>query len=295
MPAPGRVRGFWLKPYALENRTSVSCRKMDSGRIQRYWEESPAGTYGLEVTEGDDIFFEVTEKERDHYLGSLIYPFAAFTSCSGRHVLEVGLGLGVDHLKFHRAGARVVGIDLTSRATRITSRRIRRSQVTPMVAQADVRELPFPDNAFDLVYSWGVIHHVPSPSDALSEIRRVLVPGGTIKLMLYHLRSWVAALLWLRYGLFRWRGVRDVLASHLESPGTRAYTVAEARALLKDYEEVQVMKRLTPYDSLSFKSPEQRHGRIGRLAWIFFPRRLPRWLGDRFGFNLLITARRPMS
>ncbi|MDA2915012.1 class I SAM-dependent methyltransferase, partial [Acidobacteriia bacterium AH_259_A11_L15] len=94
--------------------------------------------------------------------------------------------------------------------------------------------LPFPSEHFDLVYSWGVIHHTPDPAAAADEITRVCKPEGDVLVMVYHRRSLVALQAWLVYGLLRgrpWRSVGRILAEHVESPGTRAFTRGEARRL----------------------------------------------------------------
>ncbi len=96
--------------------------------------------------------------------------------------------------------------------------------------QADAEQLPFADQSFDLVYSWGVLHHTPDTGRAVEEVRRVLKVGGEARVMLYSRRSWVVLGLWLRYGLARGRPFRsatDLLSEHMESTGTKAYTTAE--------------------------------------------------------------------
>jgi ubiquinone/menaquinone biosynthesis C-methylase UbiE len=90
------------------------------------------------------------------------------------------------------------------------------------------------DGTFDLVYSWGVLHHSPDTARAVAEVLRVLKPGGTAKVMIYSTYSLVGFMLWARYALLRLRpltSLADIYAKFLESPGTKAYTVAEAKKL----------------------------------------------------------------
>ena len=141
---------------------------------------------------------------------------------------------------------------------------------------ADAESLPFGDGEFDLVYSWGVIHHTPDTERALAEIRRVLRPGGEARIMLYSRRSWVALGVWLRYGVLRGRPHKtptELLADWMESPGTKAYTQAELDALFNRFAGVRYERFVTPYD--------RRVG--GPLA-----ARLP----ARFGWFVGITAKR---
>jgi len=110
---------------------------------------------------------------------------------------------------------------------------------------------PFPAASFDVVYSWGVIHHSEHPAGIIAEVRRVLKPGGWFIGMLYGRRSVVAWKLWIRHGLLKgrpWRSLRDVVWHHMESVGTKAYTVAEIGGLFEEFAEVETIPWLTPYD-----------------------------------------------
>jgi ubiquinone/menaquinone biosynthesis C-methylase UbiE len=116
---------------------------------------------------------------------------------------------------------------------------------------ADAEALPFADTSFDLVYSWGVLHHTPNTKRALDEIRRVLKPRGEARVMLYSRRSWVAFGAWLRYAALRghpWRSLSQVLAQHMESPGTKAYTQHELEDLFRGFRRFDFAHFITPYD-----------------------------------------------
>src|SRR5439155_13485599 len=111
--------------------------------------------------------------------------------------------------------------------------------------------LPFDDETFDLVYSWGVLHHTPNTQRALDEAYRVLKPTGEVRMMLYSRRSWVALGVWLRHGLLAgrpWRTVTSLLETHFESPGTKAYTQPEIVRLLHRFRNVNTQRFVTPYD-----------------------------------------------
>jgi ubiquinone/menaquinone biosynthesis C-methylase UbiE len=142
-----------------------------------------------------------------------ILRFADFSTWSGRDVLEIGVGLGADHQRFAEAGATLHGIALTPRAVEHTQRRLRAFDLSSSLAVGDGEHLAFPDGGFDLVYSWGVIHHSPDTAAAAREIHRVLKPGGTAKVMIFHTWSMVGFMLWVRYALLRakpWRTLRSI-------------------------------------------------------------------------------------
>ncbi|MHB8419811.1 MAG: class I SAM-dependent methyltransferase [Myxococcales bacterium] len=262
------------------------------GDVRSYWEAEPCGSRGFDPAEAS--FFRETEERRYRLDGVLIFGFAEFPRWRNRRVLEIGVGTGTDFLQWARSGARAVGMDLTLRGVELTSRRLAQEGLALPVCAADAENLPFEDRSFDLVYSWGVLHHTPDTQRAVREVRRVLRDGGEARIMLYHRRSWVALQAWARHGLLAGRpgaSFSDVLAKNVESPGTKAYTVAEIRRLFEGFSNVEVAPRLTPYDTLDYQ-PRALHGaRIQRIAQRLIPRRLIRSLGDGFGWNLLIRAR----
>lgn len=191
--------------------------------VRAFWQREACGErYGADQ---DRIRYEL----EPHIDG-----FARFDSAAGRRVLEIGVGMGADFLRWARAGATVTGVDLTDRAVKLTQSRLAEAGLTGEVRVADAEALPFEDDCFDIVYSWGVIHHTPSPERALLEAVRVLVPGGSLRVMLYHRRSWVALGAWARFGLLRgrpWASLAEAVA-HIESPGTKAFTANEVEAIL---------------------------------------------------------------
>ncbi len=84
--------------------------------------------------------------------------YRSYTS-KGLKVLEVGVGLGADHQQFADAGAELYGIDLTEKAVEHTRKRLAYLGLESNLSVGDAEDLDFPDESFDLVYSWGVLHH----------------------------------------------------------------------------------------------------------------------------------------
>jgi ubiquinone/menaquinone biosynthesis C-methylase UbiE len=210
-------------------------------------------------------------------------------------VLEIGVGLGADHQQFAEAGADLWGIDLTERAVEHTRRRLSAFGLGSQLALGDAEHLDFPDETFDRVYSWGVLHHSPDTPKAFDEVWRVLKQGGCASLMIYHKRSMIGFMLWLRYGLLAGQPLRtwaDIYAHHLESPGTKAYTFAEARQLCARFADCRIATVLTHGDLLASQAGQRHRGwllNVARKIW-------PRWLIRRFfpnaGLFMLIEARK---
>lgn len=111
---------------------------------------------------------------------------AAFESWRDKDVLEGGCGIATDGLQFARAGARYVGIDFSPTALEFARQRFELEGAAGRFVAGSVTELPFPAASFDLVYSMGVIHHLPETDKAVSEFHRVLRPGGRAIVMIYH-------------------------------------------------------------------------------------------------------------
>jgi SAM-dependent methyltransferase len=251
--------------------------------IRAHWEAEPCGTRGVASVERR-AFFDQIESER-YAQEPFIRDFAQFDRSLGCHVLEIGVGAGTDHVQWHRQGATAIGLDLTRAGTSLTSERLRLEGFAPRVLQADAEQLPFPDQSFDIVYAYGVLHHTANPRRAFSEARRVLKPGGVLRAMIYHRPSIVGFLLALR-----WLTIpRLAIAQHLESPGTHSYTRRGTLGLCADFHRIQLRTVLGSGD-LFLMRPSAKYARLAWL-WPLYPRWLVR-LCPRLGLGLLIEAHR---
>jgi ubiquinone/menaquinone biosynthesis C-methylase UbiE len=242
---------------------------------------------------GSDLAAYESHAERRYALEPYIEEFAGFSGAAGARVLEIGVGLGADHQRFAQAGADLYGIDLTERAVEHTRQRLAAYGLTSRLTVGDAEQLDFPNEVFDRVYSWGVLHHSPATATAVTEVWRVLKPRGVADVMIYHKWSLVGLMLWTRYALFRlrpWISLREIYSGYLESPGTKAYSVAEARQLFSAFSEVRIQTILTHGDLL--ESPVgQRHGgvtlSVARLIW---PRSFLKRCFPGLGLFMLIHA-----
>jgi len=90
---------------------------------------------------------------------------------------------------FAAQGARNTGIDLTEEAVDATRQHFAVEGLEGRFQQENSEQLSFPDDSFDIVYSFGVLHHTPAPERAVREVHRVLKPGGVARVMLYHRHS----------------------------------------------------------------------------------------------------------
>ena len=166
-----------------------------------------------------------------------------------------------------------------------------RLQATSPTCKSRTRSIcSFPDDSFDVVYSYGVMHHSPDTPQCVREARRVLKPGGQARIMIYHHPSVTGAMLWLRYGLLRGKSLRRSVFDHLESPGTKTYTRREALGLFDGFSKVETRVEFSPGDLLLHQPSARFQSSIYRLVWKLFPRWLIRMLGRPCGLFLLVTA-----
>jgi ubiquinone/menaquinone biosynthesis C-methylase UbiE len=169
-----------------------------------------------------------------------------YESTAGLDVLDVGCGQGIDLVEYVRAGARATGIDLTPRHVELARRHLDALNLTAAVEHGDAERLPFKDASFDVVSSNGVLHHTPDMPAALREIRRVLSPGGQVRIAVYNRRSfhyWLSQVAVggvLQRGLLVEGSMEGVLARRVERtsvgarPLVRVYSPAQLRRLLAD-------------------------------------------------------------
>lgn len=228
-------------------------------KIRNFWDNNPCGSTTSSLEKLTKEYFDEIEEFR-YRLEPEIFQFAQFTRFHGKRVLEVGVGLGTDFIQWVRAGAEAYGIDLTNKGIEQLTYRLKLYNLEAKELKvADAENIPYPDKYFDLVYSWGVIHHTPDTEKALEEIIRVTKPGGIIKIMVYNRRSLYVFYKYLKYGLFAgkpFRSLKNIIYNHQESLGTKAYTFNEVRSMLKKYpvKVIQLDAPLTSYD-LYFNLP----------------------------------------
>ncbi len=160
---------------------------MNEAQVQAFWAAHPCGEQF--VSGADDVGYETffSEYDRFRYTREAHIPRCLDeVALDGRKVLEIGLGLGADAEQIIRRGARWTGIDLTAESVdRVRTRLDLRHLPYEAVTQGSVLELSFEDDSFDVVFSHGVLHHVPDITRAQSEVARVLRPGGEAVVMLY--------------------------------------------------------------------------------------------------------------
>jgi 2-polyprenyl-3-methyl-5-hydroxy-6-metoxy-1,4-benzoquinol methylase len=264
--------------------------------VQRYWDARPCNIRHSAKPIGSKEYFDEVEA-RKYFIEPHIPSFAEFERWNGKRVLEVGCGIGTDSINFARAGANLTAVELSGESLRIAARRAEVMGVADRIrfVEANAEELTsvLDDEPYDLVYSFGVIHHTPRPERALAETRALTAPGGTLKLMIYHRRSWKVfwIVAWQGYGRF-WR-TDELVAEHSEAetgcPVTFSYTRSQARELVERsgfrVQDLDV-DHVFPYRIRDYV--QYRYVKEPYFRWM--PEPLFRAFERRFGWHLLVTA-----
>jgi ubiquinone/menaquinone biosynthesis C-methylase UbiE len=254
-------------------------------RVQEYWNAHPCGTQFTDLPWGSREFFEAVREDR-YRRQPFMERAVGFTRYPGRDLLEIGCGLGTDLFEFARHGARVTGIDLTPAGVALARRRFRLDDMPGGFLVGDAENLPFADATFDVVYSFGVLHHTPDTARSLREVRRVLRPGGEAVVMLYHAHSshyYVGYPLALAGRVRRgagWLSPAEYFRVYdgEENPLGKAYTRGQVRALFREFDIM-----------------EQRTYETFRPRRTALANRILLALGSRFGFYLVTRARKPAA
>lgn len=215
---------------------------MNETDVQAFWNSHPCGDHivgGLHGAFEDNYerFFTAYDSWR-YCQESHIPACMDDIDWRGKKVLEIGLGQGTESEQIIRRGAHWSGLDLTQESIdRVRMRLAIRDLPYDELRQGSALSVPWPDDTFDLVFSHGVLHHIPEIRKAQNEIHRVVKPNGTLIAMLYSRMSLNYQLsirvvrrvaLAAAYPLRRSKLLRrsSVLSEHLdnaESEGLRRY------------------------------------------------------------------------
>jgi SAM-dependent methyltransferase len=218
-------------------------------RVRDFWNALPCNIRHSTKSVGTREYFDEVER-RKYFVEPHIPGFADFPKWAGRRVLEIGCGLGTDTVNFARAGAQVTAVELSDESAALARRRADvfglADRVTIHVGNAE--ELPniLAPQTFDLVYSFGVIHHSPNPRRILYHARRYMTAQSELRLMIYSRISYKLFWIMKEEGVWDLSRIDELVARHSEaqtgSPVTYTYTYETARALLQGFRILDIHK-----------------------------------------------------
>ena len=260
-------------------------------QVQNQWNSNPVGPQYAKVHRPHTLeWYQEIEEHRYGVYGPWMLEVMEFAGHKDQDLLEIGAGIGTDLSQFARNGARVTDLDLSAGHMAHAKENFELRGLNARFVHHDAERLPFDDNSFDVVYSNGVLHHTPNTRQVVSEIKRVLRPGGKAIVMMYaedSLHYWLK-LVW-QIGLDQKRLLRqsmhDIMSETVEitandaKPLVKVYTRRRLRELFAGFDDVSIVKR----QLMAVELPDW-------LKW------MPLRTAERLmGWNLIIKAHKPRS
>jgi len=265
-------------------------------RVSDYWNARPCNIRHSRQPVGSREYFDEVEA-RKYFVEPHIPGFADFAQWKGKKVLEIGCGIGTDTISFARHGAQVTAVDLTENSLQVARQRAKvfglDHQIRFVQANAERLSDSLPLETFDLIYSFGVIHHTPHPEKVLEQLRKYAGPNTMLKVMVYYRWSWKVLWIVTTYGKCQFWKLNRLVADYSEAetgcPVTYSYSRSGGRKWLEDHgfrvTDVAV-DHIFPYVIPEYV--EYRYKVVWYFRWM--PKPLFHALERLFGWHLCLTA-----
>jgi 2-polyprenyl-3-methyl-5-hydroxy-6-metoxy-1,4-benzoquinol methylase len=266
-------------------------------RVRDFWDARPCNIRHSQIDiDADPEGYDHEVAQRKYFVEPHIRNFAQHARWKDKKVLDLGCGIGTDTVTFAVAGAHVTAVDISPRSIEIARKRAKAYKLPIRFLCGDIEELPhiLEPQTFDLVYSFGVLHHTPRPERVIAHLRdHYMGPGSTLKLMLYNRYSWKAFWILAAYGKFQFWRWAELIARHSEAqtgcPITRTYTPELVREMLDGFiiEDLRV-DHIFPYRIKDYV----KYRYVREWYWRVLPPRWFRWLERHIGWHMLVTTRK---
>jgi SAM-dependent methyltransferase len=274
----------------------MQTEELQIGRVKEYWDRRPCNIRHSPKPVGTKEYFDEVEA-RKSFVEPHIPTFAQFDRWPGKKVLEIGCGIGTDTINFARRGAQVTAVDLSEKSLEIARGRSIvygvQNQVRFVSGNAEELSLFVPVEPYDLIYSFGVIHHTPRPELVLQQLRQYARSGTTLKIMVYHRYAWKVMWILLTEGKGQFWKLSELVARNSEAqtgcPITYTYTRREVRELC-EHHGFRVTDMSVDH-IFSYRIPDYvkyRYNKVLYFRWM--PQPAFRWLERHIGWHLCVTA-----
>jgi SAM-dependent methyltransferase len=262
--------------------------------VKKYWDDRPCNIKHSQKEPGTREFF-AEQEEKKYFVEPHIPRLAEYEMWVGKKVLEIGCGLGADTINFARAGAIVTAVDLSEKSLELAKKRAEIFNLSDRITfyQANVEELDsvVPIEHYDLIYSFGVLHHTPNPRRAIICLAKYMSPETQMRIMLYHKWSWKVLWIILKYGKGAFWKASELVARYSEAqegcPQTYIYSKKSAAKLLDGLTITDIwVDHIFPYSIKEYRE------NIYKKRWYFrwMPLGLFSLLEIKFGWHLCITS-----
>ena len=270
--------------------------KIPIEKVERYWDARPCNIRHSAKEIGSMEYFNEVEK-RKYFVEPHIPLFADFPRWKGKKVLEIGCGIGTDTINFARNGAEVTAIDLSGKSLEIARQRAQVFGLSNNISfyQGNCEELDqiVPVKAYDLVYSFGVIHHTPNPERAIAQIGKYLRGiQGELRMMVYSKVSYKLFWIMKEENVWDMSRIDELVARNSEAetgcPVTYTYTFREVQEFLREFVILDLRKaHIFTWDIDAYK----RYEYIKDTSWSGISDKQLTELERELGWHTLVRAR----
>ena len=249
--------------------------------VQKFWNSRPCNLHHSNAPVGSKQYFDEVE-ERKYFVEPHLPDFADFAKWNGKRVLEIGCGIGTDATNFARAGAIYTGVELSSESLELAKTRFQVYGLSGRFLEGNAEEIDslLIGESFDLIYSFGVLHHTPSLESALKGIYKLMHRDSVFKMMVYAENSWKSAM--IAAGL-------DQPEAQYGCPIANTYTTPQITAIL---EKLGFMVANVSQDHIfPYVVEEYKNYKYVREPWFnAMPPVVFDALEKHLGWHLLITS-----
>jgi SAM-dependent methyltransferase len=244
-----------------------------------YWNNQPCNINHSSKPIGTIEYFEEVKNKR-YTAEPHILKFAEFSKWKNKRVLEIGCGIATDGIEFARAGAEYVGIDISTASIEVAKQRFDVYKLPGTILNLDAHtESLFELGKFDLVYSFGVLHHYPNIQHIIDRVGKLLEPGSLFKFMVYAKNSWKYAM--IQEGL-------DQFEAQSGCPYADVFTVDDIKHLLRNFN----IENIEQAHCFMFNVPEYKKGNFVLEPWFEqMPYAMKQAVKKHLGWHLLIDAK----
>jgi len=248
--------------------------------VENYWNNRPCNIRHSPAEIGTLEYFNQVV-ERKYFVEPHILKFADFASWKNKSVLEIGCGIGTDAVNFSRAGANYTGLELSEESLLLTQKRFEIFGLKGEFVLGNAEELQKVINRkFDLVYSFGVLHHTPSIDNALKSIRKICHDQTVFKFMVYAKNS-------IKYAMIQ-NGI-DQPEAQSGCPIANVYQSEEIVSVLRS--AGFLVEKISQFHIFPYKVEQYINYIYEKEEWIKqMPVEIFRALEKNFGWHLLVEA-----
>ena len=249
-------------------------------KVEKFWDDQPCNIRHSDKKLGTIEYFDEIEKKK-FFVEPHIIKFTDFPVWENKSVLEIGCGLGTTGMNFVKYGANYTGVDLSKNSINLAKQNFEINERSGSFYHGNAEKLTsfVPIKVFDLIYSFGVIHHTPHPEKIISEITTYMNENSVLKIMLYAKNSWKNYMINAGF---------DRPEAQYGCPIAKTYTEREVEELLIEFDIVSIdQDHIFPYAVEQYKK-----GIYEKQPWFeVMPDAMFKALEKKLGWHLLITAK----